>query len=497
MAKTFSEDFKNLYETKEDYDTIITVGKEPNVESIHAHSIILCTRSSYFRRALSDKWSKRKDGYFVLSKPNISALTFNIILKFFYCGIVDLNNQKDEIILELLVAADELLIHKLTGFIQLFLIKNSCKFLQQSPIKIVHFIIDNKQFNELNETYLETICEKPNLLFDSEEFLSLKEDALKLIIKRDNLNMKECDIWKKLVEWGTAKHTTSENNEIFHSRLINNSSFIKNPVPEILSVNENTKNEDINVLNNTLHELIGLIRFYQMDHKEFMPEVWKYKHLLSEHLIEDILTCFLDSDTKPSYNPFLIRWGNFKIDSVLINRDIALLLMKWIDKKTIDDKTSKGFHYKFNLLFRSSLDGLSSQAFHQKCNNKGATITIAKTQNFDLLIGGYNPLDWNSKNIWQKTTDSFIFALNYNNLKNATVSRINHETSAHAIGCNEGYGPWFGEGPDLRVPDNSKLWKLKTKSYPNFVKVNSLTDSLIVLDYEVFQVVCNVTEKST
>ncbi|RIB14385.1 hypothetical protein C2G38_2096027 [Gigaspora rosea] len=92
---------------------------------------------------------------------------------------------------------------------------------------MVHFITDNKQFNELYEIYLETICEKPKLLFDSEEFLSLKEDALKLIIKCDNLDMKECDIWKKLVKWGTAQHTTSENNKIFHSLLINNSSFIK------------------------------------------------------------------------------------------------------------------------------------------------------------------------------------------------------------------------------------------------------------------------------
>ncbi|CAG8828806.1 44910_t:CDS:2, partial [Gigaspora margarita] len=50
---------------------------------------------------------------------------------FLYCGIVDLNSQKDEIILELLVAADELIIKKLIDFIQEFLIENSCKFLQQ------------------------------------------------------------------------------------------------------------------------------------------------------------------------------------------------------------------------------------------------------------------------------------------------------------------------------------------------------------------------------
>ncbi|CAG8783949.1 6764_t:CDS:2, partial [Gigaspora rosea] len=54
-SQNLVEDFKNLYETKERYDTIITVGKEPNIEQIHAHSVILCTRSSYFRRALSDE----------------------------------------------------------------------------------------------------------------------------------------------------------------------------------------------------------------------------------------------------------------------------------------------------------------------------------------------------------------------------------------------------------------------------------------------------------
>ncbi|RIB20346.1 hypothetical protein C2G38_2081002 [Gigaspora rosea] len=337
---------------------------------------------------------------------------------------------------------------------------------------MIHFITHNKRFNEFNEAYLETICEKPKLLFDSEEFLSLEEDALKLIIKCDNLDMKECDIWRKLVEWGTIQHTTSESNMIC----------------------KNIKNEDnIDILNKTLNELIQFIRFYQMDHKEFMPEVWKHKHLLSEHLIEDILTCFLDSDFKPLYNPFLIRWGNFKIDSVLINKDIALLLMKWIDKETINNKASKGFRYNFNLLFRSSLDGLSSKTFHQKCDNKGATIVVAKDQNSSYLFGGYNPLDWNGKNVWKKTIDSFIFALDYDDLKNATVSCINHDNSNYAIGCSDNYGPVFGEGPDLCVPNNSSIWKLKTKSYPKFVNINSLT----VLDYEVFQVVSNVTEKST
>ncbi|RIA99843.1 hypothetical protein C2G38_2237288 [Gigaspora rosea] len=76
------EDFKKLHETKEYHDTIISVGEEPSAEKISAHSVIFCTRSSCFHSVLSDKWAERKDGYFVLSKPNISALTFKLSLNF-------------------------------------------------------------------------------------------------------------------------------------------------------------------------------------------------------------------------------------------------------------------------------------------------------------------------------------------------------------------------------------------------------------------------------
>ncbi|RIB11150.1 hypothetical protein C2G38_2104352, partial [Gigaspora rosea] len=354
---------------------------------------------------------------------------------------------------------------------------------------MVHFITDNKRFNELNEAYLETICEEPKLLFDSEEFLSLKEDELKLILKCDGLDMKEIEIWKKLIKWGFAQNTMLESDIMCEDT--NNEDMCED-MCEDTNNEDMCEDKDINVLKKTLSELIKFIRFHQMDHEEFMPVVWKYRHPLSEQLIEDIFTCFLDSDIIPSYNPFLIRWGNFKIDSVLINKEIALLLTKWIDKKTIDDETPKGFHYEFNLLFRSSLDGLSSQVFHRRCDNKGATIVVVKDQDSSFLFGGYNPFDWDCQNVWKRTTNSFIFALDYNNLENATVSRIDHDNSNHAIACDKNFGPFFGEGPDLCVKNNSNIWKLKIKSYPKIAEANSLT----ALDYEVFQIDNNVTEKS-
>ncbi|CAG8688782.1 15137_t:CDS:2, partial [Racocetra fulgida] len=317
-------------------------------------------------------------------------------------------SQEIEIIFELLIAADELSIQKFTSYIQEFLIENSYKFLLQSLMKMLHFIVHN-QFDELKEAY----------------------------------------------------------------------------------------NEDIDKLEEILQELIQLIRFYQIDPKEFIPEVWEYKQLLPDKVIKDILHCHLDPDAKPLYHTFPIRWGNFKVDSLLIDKEIALILTKWIDKKPTDDEVSKGFQYHFNLLFRNSSDGggLSSHKFHQNCDNKGATIVIAKIKDKSWLIGGYNPLDWNGNDVWKQTTDSFLFVLNIDTLKGST-SYVDH--SSYAIYCNSGCGPSFGEGPDFRISNDGSTFKYRVKSYHRKLVNSNNSDSheiskLSITDYEVFQIVSNIS----
>ena len=76
-----SNDYERLFENEMGYDVIIYVGEEPNVKEIHAHSNILSIRSKYFRTAFSNEWADKKDGKFILRKPNISPHLFNIILR--------------------------------------------------------------------------------------------------------------------------------------------------------------------------------------------------------------------------------------------------------------------------------------------------------------------------------------------------------------------------------------------------------------------------------
>jgi hypothetical protein len=76
-----SNDYEKLFDLEFGYDVIIYAGEEPNIKEIHAHSNILCIRSQYFRSAFSNEWAERKDGKFILRKPNVSGNLFSIILR--------------------------------------------------------------------------------------------------------------------------------------------------------------------------------------------------------------------------------------------------------------------------------------------------------------------------------------------------------------------------------------------------------------------------------
>jgi hypothetical protein len=74
-------DLEKLLVNDEGYDVIIYAGENENVKEIYAHSNILRTRSQYFRTAFSNTWAEKKDGKFILKKPNISPHFIKIILR--------------------------------------------------------------------------------------------------------------------------------------------------------------------------------------------------------------------------------------------------------------------------------------------------------------------------------------------------------------------------------------------------------------------------------
>ncbi|CAG8481853.1 9244_t:CDS:2 [Dentiscutata heterogama] len=99
-----------------EYNVKIIVGTEPNVKEFKAHSIILQERSEYFQAALSIRWAREQDGFFIIKKPNILPKIFEIILNYIYTGIDPMDNCDKcdgEDSLDILKAADELELYSL------------------------------------------------------------------------------------------------------------------------------------------------------------------------------------------------------------------------------------------------------------------------------------------------------------------------------------------------------------------------------------------------
>ncbi|GBC07370.1 hypothetical protein RclHR1_07410006 [Rhizophagus clarus] len=457
-------DYEKLFEINKGYDVIIYAGE--NETEIRAHSPILSIRSQYFCAAFSNEWANKNNGKFIFNKPNVSPQILKIILRFFYCGKIDLTKLQGPEILNLLIAVDELNVQILIQCIQEYLIKHHHDFLHQNSIEILETFYHFETFTELWTYCLGKICENPIILFNSDNFINLKEPLLELLLKRDDFLLDEIVIWDSLIKWSFAQN------------------------PSIQKDVKKWKKEDITIMERTLHKLIPLIRFYHMTSGDFISKVYPFKELLPEDIINNLLAFHTSQNKKLCVDIQLPR--NPKYDSIIINSKHFALFSNWIERKNHSYYHESNSPYDFKLLFRASRDGNTPADFHTKCDDKGATIVIIKIPNSEQILGGYNPLEWNSSIIgpWKCTKNSFIFSFtNRNNFQTAEVGHVNNSYCEYAIYCNQNYGPVFGDGHDL-YQDNNGIWKsYGSYSYPKINIQMTGYNVFNVEDYEVFQVV--------
>ncbi|RGB25751.1 hypothetical protein C1646_801649 [Rhizophagus diaphanus] len=452
-----SNDYEKLFETEIGYDVIIYAGEEQYVKEIHAHSNILSIRSQYFRSAFSNEWAEKKDGKFIFKKPNISPQLFNIILRFIYCGNIELKNLQGPDVLKLLIAVDELNIHPLVSHIQEFLIEHQTEFLYQNPTEILETVYQHETFTDLWNFCLEKICEEPKVLFDSDKFIDLKAPLLELLLKRDDLYMKEIEILENLLKWCFSQQN------------------MKN---EPLKWNK----EDITKIERALNRFIPLIRFYDIEPTDFFYKVYCYKDILPQDLIHNLLEFHIVPNMKSKANLKPSRKPSIK--STLIESKHIPIFASWIDKKGSSHFNRKKVPYDLKLLYRSSQDGNDTKSFHRNCDNKGATIWIAKIKNSTQLIGGYNPLDWDQSNSWKTITDSFLF--NFTNGRDISTARRSYVSIQHnAVYCSSEYGPAMG---NLFCLNNNVSWVYNNYDNGDRYPKIGIPENFEVEDYEVFQV---------
>jgi hypothetical protein len=75
------KDISSILNNADDFNVIIKAGDYENIKEFRAHSVILRARCPYFKDALSDEQTTKKNNMIMLNKPNITPTVFDMVLK--------------------------------------------------------------------------------------------------------------------------------------------------------------------------------------------------------------------------------------------------------------------------------------------------------------------------------------------------------------------------------------------------------------------------------
>ena len=215
-----------------------------------------------------------------------------------------------------------------------------------------------------------------------------------------------------------------------------------------------------------------------------------------------------ESFTVPSAIKYLIRNFSMKVFS-------SSILTFEQDLKLIQMLTAKSFIKTCKFLYRASENEYLASKFHQLCDNKGATITIIKSE-CGSIFGGYTNISWTSENVHAiNSNKTFLFLLKHKKKELTIPMKFEHETHDwwwyEIVNCKDA-GPIFGDGePTLGVNymmaglivtnkcntqhshcEEHSYFNKDKKALCNFIGISDhggSTTKFLIDEYEVFQII--------
>jgi hypothetical protein len=384
------------------------------------------------------------------------------LFRYIYSGRISLNEYDPSDIIKILVAGSELGLQELIIYLQSFLIETKANWMELNFNLIYQTSFKNNSFLELQKFCTNLITKEPNKIFKSQNFSSIPEKLLISLIQSDNLQVDEIQVWEHVLKWGLARN------------------------PELPSDPTNFSKKEFKTLKNNIRQCIPFIRFHDLSPEEFSDKVLPYRKILPKELLyEDLLKYFINPNNqsiKKSKPRMSIKEIN--IDSTIITFQHAELISKWIDRLEITDEITNT--YKFELLLRGTRDGFTTAKFHEICDDQSNTITVIKVENSDEILGGYNPIAWESGDIsskaYKSTKHSFIFSFkNRDNIESYILSRVKNER--FATFNHKYFGSSFGDGDLVLIESigycNNEYYEKQIRKTTDFT----------VEEYEVFRIV--------
>ena len=144
------------------------------------------------------------------------------------------------------------------------------------------------------------------------------------------------------------------------------------------------------------------------------------------------------------YNNIISNWTKiYKIKT----KDIDSIILKNNERKNeFINKIIEWSGYKsMELIYRGTRDGMTSNDFHNKCDNKGKTICLFLNEK-DNIFGGYSSIPWQNSGKDKIANDCFLFTLT--NIYNTEPTKFPY-VKGGSVYHSPNHGPYFGGGDDL------------------------------------------------
>ncbi|XP_047442392.1 interferon-induced protein 44-like [Mugil cephalus] len=136
---------------------------------------------------------------------------------------------------------------------------------------------------------------------------------------------------------------------------------------------------------------------------------------------------------------------------------------------------------KLQLLYKASVHGYTSAAFHQRCDSRCPTVSVGyNTSGF--VFGGYTQQPFSQSGQYVQDDKAFLFTFKGENLHKYPVSN-----SSYAVRMMNNSGPYFGDALALANLNNPIVYSSPGKYY-NFDAAEMHGNDLVLNECEVYQV---------
>ena len=317
-------------------------------------------------------------------------------------------------------------------------------------------------------------------------------------ISKLNKNKKEINIFLQSLMKNLKISFKEEKNNIEYEEYY----FNGMPVPkdiEFKDINSSNfaitwKIDDVNILNIDNKKIKFKVEIKEENKNDDFKKVYEGNNTncfidkLNQYTNYEIRICSLYNDNNKIINSL---WSEIKKIKTTYE---SIILM---ESNRYDEFLNKIYEWSggknIELLYRGTRDGMSADTFHNKCNNKGPTITLFKNDKGNIF-GGYASISWTSYGNYRSAPESFIFTLT--NIYEIIPTKFPNSNTNYSIYDDSNGGPNFGYGHDFRIYFDNYDYSSFPNSYQDSLgKGKSIftgdnnTSQLKIKEIEVFKLI--------